>query len=43
MRFMTTVRAAEIISSKMLANTGSETEGHHDVCHATNGAHIEIY
>jgi hypothetical protein len=27
----------------MLANTWQKTEYHLDVCHATNGAHIEIY
>jgi hypothetical protein len=30
-------------TNEILANTWQETECHLDVCHATNGAHIEIY
>jgi len=42
MSFVTAIRAAECITSEMIANTWQETEYHLDVCHATSGAHIEI-
>jgi len=40
---MTIIRAAECITNKMLASTCKETEYSDDVCHSTNGAHIEFY
>jgi len=35
------VRTAQCVTIKMLSNTWRETEYCTDMCHATNGAHIE--
>jgi hypothetical protein len=42
MSYMTIVRAVECVTSKMLANTGQETEYYLDLCHTITSAHIEI-
>jgi hypothetical protein len=37
------VRAAECVTNEMLFNTWQENQYHPDMCHITNGAHIETY
>jgi hypothetical protein len=37
------IRVADHVINEMLANIRQETEYCFDVCHATNGAHTEIY
>jgi len=37
------VRAARCVANEMATSTCPQTEYHLDVCHATNGAHIEMY